>query len=700
MIEFIENFHFIRPFWLLAILPLAALVWLVKNRIRNTSGWNAFIAPDLLPYLSGVNTSAAKSTLWLAILFCWLLAILGLAGPTWERAPTPIYQSQAATIYILDLSPSMLAEDIKPNRETRARQKIIDALNLQKDGLKALIAYSGEAHLVTPLTDDARTISSLVPALTPRIMPLTGSNIEMAVELAIDTLKQGNIKNGQLVLLTDGIDISAKPKLLSLLGQVNFPLHIISLGNESGAPIPIGEKGFAKDSQGNIIIAKNNRELLRDLANETRGTFSDISITDSDIAFLTETNSFEDAVTEGQERDFDQWHDKGYWFAWLLLPFVAYTFRRGVMLSLLIASPTLIALTLSLSFNSSSAFANPSNTAEQNTSTSSTSSAEPNHWQKLWQNQNQQGFASFQNNNAKKAAQEFTDPRWQAASHYRANNFNAAAKLLSNINNLSEAPLADDFYNLANAQAQARQLKEAIASYDKALALNPDMSDAIYNKNLVEELLKQQEQQQRDQQDDQDQNKDDNQSNPDDSEDNNQEKSNQDKGDESSSEQTSDKSEKRDENRNQDAESSQGESGKDSQAGQDSSEDESNNEGDKNGEPSKPDDNGELGEFSDSDSPADQADDQGTPQGDSVEKPAISGNAEEHGADQQATQAIDAFDHLTGEEKESMEQWLRQVSDDPSGLLKRKFEYQYRQRREAIKNGEWTPPENDAHTRW
>lgn len=686
MIEFLENFHFIRPEWLFALFPLALVVALVRARSKVSNGWQAFIAPELLAHLTIHKPSDTQNKLWLPLLLGWLVAVIGLAGPAWEKAPAPVYQSEAATIYILDLSPSMLAEDIKPNRETRAKQKIIDALNLQKDGLKALIAYSGEAHLVTPLTDDARTISSLVPALSPRIMPLTGSNIEMAIQLALDTLQQGNIQNGQLLLFTDGIDPSAESTVTSLLKNQRFPLHIISMGDESGAPIPIGQEGFAKDRQGNIIIAKNDRALLRKLAQKTQGSYSDIALTDQDINFLTEAKPQASSTVEGKDRDFDQWQDNGYWLAWLLLPFVAYSFRRGSVFSFVLASPCLLFLLFSLSAGSPPAYASETDQGNSNGAQEVDSLA----WQNIWLNKNQQGLASYKDNQGQKAASEFTDPRWKAAALYQAQDFERATELLKSINNTAEVASPDDLYNQGNALAQAGQLQAALESYDQALALKPDMEDAIYNKKIVEELLKRQDQDQ-DQEQEQDQEQDQNKSGS------GEKNSQDDAGKESDGEQSPEENANQSQAEPTNSDAEQNDKSNQSEATEDSEQ----NPSDDVQKNQSQEDSSELADHAESDNPAEANQKPETDPTDSNPTAAnsLTNELEEEQADQGQV-AIDAFDHLSGEEKEAMEQWLRQVNDDPSGLLKRKFEYQYRQRREAIKDGEWSPPENDAHTRW
>ena len=102
----------------------------------------------------------------------WFWDCLALAGPSWNKIPLPIHKQQTPLVILLDLSPSMWAEDVKPNRLTRARLKLIDLLHTRQEGTTALVAYAGDAHVVTPLTDDTATIISLLHPLTPTIQTL------------------------------------------------------------------------------------------------------------------------------------------------------------------------------------------------------------------------------------------------------------------------------------------------------------------------------------------------------------------------------------------------------------------------------------------------------------------------------------------------------------------------------------------------
>ena len=123
----LAEFHFIRPYWLLALIPaIALLISLVKNKL-NQGNWSNVCDADLLPYILQQKPVHKKHRWSLSVgaLAC-LLAIFSLAGPTWERLPSPVFRNDAALVIVLDLSMSMDANDIKPSRLAKARFKITD----------------------------------------------------------------------------------------------------------------------------------------------------------------------------------------------------------------------------------------------------------------------------------------------------------------------------------------------------------------------------------------------------------------------------------------------------------------------------------------------------------------------------------------------------------------------------------------------
>ena len=191
-----ESLHFIRPLWFVALVPILVLAWFWFRRTRSGSAWQNAISSELLPVLLDVQESRSGQWLRGIMLTAITLAVIGLAGPTWEKLPQNVEQKNDALVVLLDLSLSMWAEDVKPSRIVRARQKITDILRQREEGLTALVAYAGDAHAVVPLTDDVATIENLLGALDPGMMPVLGSNPSHGLEIAKGLFGNANMTEG------------------------------------------------------------------------------------------------------------------------------------------------------------------------------------------------------------------------------------------------------------------------------------------------------------------------------------------------------------------------------------------------------------------------------------------------------------------------------------------------------------------------
>ena len=280
----LAEFHFIRPYWLLAVIPYIVIVGLMLRNKLSQGNWSAVCDEELLPYL--LQEKAVNQSRWALTTgaIAALLTITALAGPTWQRLPSPVFRNESALVIALDLSRSMDAEDIKPSRLIRARYKIADILKQRKDGQTALLVYSGDAFTVTPLTDDTETIDSQLSALTTDIMPSEGSNAAVVLEKAVDLFKQAGLQKGQILLVTDDVNVrETLPVVKSLDG---YTLSILGVGTADGAPIALPEGGFLKDEQGSIVIPKLNAGELAKLAQAGKGDYQTITANDADIQTL------------------------------------------------------------------------------------------------------------------------------------------------------------------------------------------------------------------------------------------------------------------------------------------------------------------------------------------------------------------------------------------------------------------------------
>ena len=465
-----QVFHFLRPWWFLGLAPVALIVGFYSWHKHHAGNWATIINPELLPFLmqgkapsDGLSTKSLITTLTLA----WIICITSLAGPTWEQLPQPVHRQDSALIIVFDLSPSMLAADLAPSRLVRGRYKLIDILKRRTEGVSGLVVYGGDAHTVSPLTEDSNTIVSLVPVLHPGLLPQYGSNVEDAIQVAVNLATSGGYQQADILLISDGVDPSAISEITSIVkDKGEYRLSILGVGTENGAPIPLGSGGFVKDTRsGNVIIPKLNISDLRRLASANNGNYQTISNDDRDIDnLLGAMESLFGDSTQQTDRSFDLWDDQGYLLALLLIPILLLTFRKGAVVVLLLAP---------LLFQSNS--------------------VEALEWQDLWATGDQQGAEALELDNAERAKSLFTHPQWRGSAAYRAADYETAAEAFFT------DETANGLYNSGNALAKSGDFDSAIEAYERALELEPALEDAIFNRDLLEKLKQEQEQEEQSQ---------------------------------------------------------------------------------------------------------------------------------------------------------------------------------------------------------
>ena len=171
-----QAFHFIRPEWLFAIIPLAIIALLLTKMSSKQSGWQGIVSSHLYQHLVVAKDKKSYKPPFFLLGLAWVLASIAMAGPTWQKLPQPVYQVSTGKVLMLDMSMSMRATDTQPDRLTRAKFKAIDLLNSLQDGEVGLVVYAGDAFTVSPLTSDVTNITALIPSLRPEIMPIPGSD--------------------------------------------------------------------------------------------------------------------------------------------------------------------------------------------------------------------------------------------------------------------------------------------------------------------------------------------------------------------------------------------------------------------------------------------------------------------------------------------------------------------------------------------
>jgi Ca-activated chloride channel family protein len=645
-----SQFHFLRPDWFWVIIPLA-LFWLLKLKSVKTTQWHQVIPAHLANAMLGSNKTNTVKQKILLVPLIWLLTIFTLAGPTWQKIEKPVFQVKRASVILLDMSMSMRATDIKPNRLSKARYKAIDLANAITDGEVALVAYAGDAFTISPLTPDSRNIIALIPSLKPEFMPVQGSYPLGGLNNASKLLKQAGYLTGDIYWITDGVEKSDIADLREFAQKTPYRINIMTVGTPEGAPIKMLDNSLLKDHLGSIVIPKLNNRDLMNFSNISNGVFVNTTATDADIKTLLAASAnrpTEQADTESEESQDnnsltgDDWQEFGPYILLFILPLVLVFFRKGATILMLLILP--------LSFTPKKALAADEQTTEQSQKQNTSS---PSWTDYALKTKDQVGAEHFNNEEYEQALTSFENTQWKGSSAYKSGDFETA------LSNFQQDNSAQGLYNQGNALAHLGKLDEAIKAYDESLKIDPNNENAIANKALLEQMKQQQEQQkqdgdQQDQDSEQDKSKEDNeQQGEQDSEQEQKESSEQDSSNKDSSDQKNSDQESSDSESSQSEEQSEPSDSENQETPEQQSEQQSSEQGETEQENSEASNEGE-GEESQDKKPEEQM---------------TSAQLKQQEIDEQ-------------EQQQKIEQLLRKVSDDPAILLRNKMILESRKRQQ------------------
>lgn len=454
MSEALQQFHFLRPWWLAALALLPLVAWVGARAATAQAQLSRLVDAELLPHVLDGRERGRHLALWL-FLAAWVLCSLALAGPTWSRVSKPLYAKRAAQVVAISLSKDMLARDVAPSRLDRARQKAHDLLAGNRDGLNALVGYAGAAFVVAPLTADERSLGDLLDAMAPDTMPVPGNDAAQAIALGVKLIRDASLRDGTVVLITDQADASADVAARAARAA-GVQVSVLGVGTSQGGPVPLPGGDFLRDEQGRLVLARRDDAALSALAAAGGGRYVAMTADQDDVHALHAQLRTARAKTTTAETG-DAWLDRGPWLLLPLLLLVALSFRRGWLLLVpLVVLPLL-----------------PGN-------------AEAMSWRDLWQRPDQQAAQALRDGQPKRAQQLAQDPALRGAAAYRAGDYAAAVR------SFQEAAGADAAYDLGNALAKQRHYQQAIAAYDRALKLDPDHADARANRKALEDWLRKQ----------------------------------------------------------------------------------------------------------------------------------------------------------------------------------------------------------------
>lgn len=365
----IEAFHFLRAWWLLALLPTGMILFLITRRDRLDLQWSGVIAPNLLKHMIVTPRTGWRIKPPYLVAAALILGIIALAGPSWRRELPPFVEDKAPLMIALDVSSSMGQTDVAPSRLERAKQKMRDLLAARGGARTGLVAYAGTAHLVMPLTDDRSVIEPFLAALLPGLMPVQGNDPAKALALAAGALA-GEPFAGTILLVADDLASVEGPALRAAAGR-NGTL-MLRIASPQTAHVPIDAVQVAVDDADIRALERRIETHFRSAQADQAGT---------------------------------RWRDEG---VWLLLPIALlglFWFRRGMTVQWVV---------LLFMLHAAPADAQPTDGLSR--------------FRNLWLTPDQQGRLAFDRGDYAGAAKLFSDPMWRGIAAYRAYDFLAAAE--------------------------------------------------------------------------------------------------------------------------------------------------------------------------------------------------------------------------------------------------------------------------------
>lgn len=358
MMEFIQNFHFLRP-WLLLFLLLPVALYLKKIKFSTViSSWEDICDKNLLEFLLVNNRKLRNLSIKKFIYTGLIFATLAAAGPCWKKEEIPAFTIENPNMFVISLAQDMLLKDVPPSRLERAKFMLSDITDNLIDGQFGIEVYSNEPYIISPITNDSHLIKSLLPQIVSDIVPDQGDRLDRAIDLAIERFNSAGYSSGNIILFAADVgqrfDLALEK--VKKAAQKNYHIYVVD-------------------------TSYSGNEKLKLLAESGNGIYMNVQELSPDKILQRINNINKDhlTLTENLRANYV---DFGYYLVFIPLLCVLFLFRKGILLLLFCC----FAVQAQAGF---------------------------------LQNNNQEGFSLFQKGEYEKAAAKFTDTNWKGISFYK-----------------------------------------------------------------------------------------------------------------------------------------------------------------------------------------------------------------------------------------------------------------------------------------
>lgn len=476
-----ELFHFLRPQWLWLFVPVGILIITSLLGSKSKHKWYSVIDEKLRDYVIQKGNKFSMLAPLVVSVIIFSLMIIAAAGPTWEKQEIPGAKNEAILLIALDLSPSMLVEDASPNRLERAKFKVRDLLDANPGARVGLIVYSGTAHPVVTPTSDYKLVAYQLESLSPKIMPLLGTNLSHALALA-DTILARTEAPSTLLLITDDVNTEQTQQLKNFITDSKNTIELMPMATLQGGRIPGPRRGTYVRKNGEYVVSKLNQQTLFELQKHPAINVNTLTLDKEDVQLIAEKVKKNRIFQQNEEDSEEDWKEMGFALLWPVLVLFALWFRKGWMIQ------WCVVLFLFSSCQS-----------------------EIKSWDDLWYTKDYQGQMAFDKENFEQAANTYESFQHKGVAFYKEGNYEAAIEMFK------QDTSASSMYNLgltyaANGQHQLAQEalllaseiepnnslikksidqnKERIRQVDSLRSVNPDEAIELKDKEKSGEPLK------------------------------------------------------------------------------------------------------------------------------------------------------------------------------------------------------------------
>jgi Ca-activated chloride channel family protein len=469
------DFQFLQPLWLLLLPPGWALIWAWSRQAGRNSSWARLCDERLLAYMTAGQTSSpgyARGAWILSVVLT--LGIVAAAAPSWSKQSYPLMQASDARVIVLDLSRSMLVQDVRPSRLAHALAVASEIIDSDFGGETGLVVFAGSAFVLSPLTRDAETLRAFLDAMHPDTMPQDGSNLAQAITRAQGLLAASQGDSGQILLLSSG-DSHDQNEPVNKAVQAAFAaaaeglrISVLAIGSAAGGPLLEQQGGLLRDATGRIRISRPNFDLLQRIAAAGQGSMTVVDGVgiDGDLLGSRLAASAFAMPQRGADQSSRDASDDGAWLIWWMLPLVLVLFRKNMLFVMLIALLV--------------------HGPQESYAGDRLAESQPGKAFEFWSHPEKIAIDAYRRGDYVSAYTNSENPLLRGASYYRSRQFQQA------LGQFSENDSAASFYNRANTLVQLERYAEALIAYQQALDLDPQLLSAAYNRRLVEIFLDQQ----------------------------------------------------------------------------------------------------------------------------------------------------------------------------------------------------------------